>query len=571
MLRCLHIANLAIVRDATLDLGPGLNLLTGETGAGKSIVVDALSLVLGGRAGSEMIRSGAERASVEAVFEVVANPAAANFLEEHGYPIEGGSVVARREITAQGKGRAFIGGILAPIADLKGFGACLVDLHGQHQQQTLLHPVQHRHLLDRYATLGEELERMGAAARELKEAATRLASMRDGAQRVAQRIDALRYQVDEIDRAAVRPREREGLRAERELLRNAEAILRRSRSAYEALYEGESAALARLAEVARGLRDLARFDPGLEDYLARAEAARTDLQEIALLLRDYPARLNFEPHRLEAIEDRLHVLESLLRKYAPAQDEEDLLEYRGVAAEELSQLTGGGETVAELEQRVGDLRAAALREACALSDRRRAAAGALESSVEKELADLAMKRTRFEVDFRLRACPGSGMWVEGQEIAVDAAGYDVVEFLLSANQGEALAPLASVASGGELSRLMLTLEVVLRGDAEPRTLVFDEVDAGIGGAVADAVGRRLRTLARNHQVVCVTHLPQIASQADRHVLVSKRAALGRTEVVLETLDEAGKVRELARMLAGQTVTPAALRHAAELRTRGGSR
>jgi DNA repair protein RecN (Recombination protein N) len=569
MLRCLHIANFAIVREATLDLGAGLNLLTGETGAGKSIVVDALSLVLGGRAGSETVRSGEERASVEAVLDVGENTTGASFLAERGYRIEDGTVVVRRELPAQGKGRAFIGGSLAPISDLRAFGALLVDLHGQHQQQTLLQPVHHRDLLDRYASLGGDLARMGAAARELQEAQARLVSMRDGAQRLAQRIDVLRFRIEEIDRAAPRPRERETLRAERELLRNAETILGRVRSAFEALYEGDSAALARLAEVTRGLRDLARFDSGLEESLTRAEAARADLQEVALLLRDYPARLAFEPHRLEAIEERLHVLESLLRKYVPGQDEEVLLECREAAAAELSQLTGGGETVAELEERVGELRAAALRAAAQMSSKRRTAAAALGRSVEKELGELAMARSRFEVDFRLRPSPGSGMWVEGQEIAVDATGYDVVEFLLSANQGETLASLASVASGGELSRLMLALEVVLRGDAEPRTLVFDEVDAGIGGAVAEAVGRRLRGLARSHQVICVTHLPQIASQADRHVLVSKRTAHGRTEVVLEPLDEAGKVRELARMLAGQTVTAAALRHAAELRTRGG--
>jgi DNA repair protein RecN (Recombination protein N) len=571
MIRCLHITHLAIVREATLELGPGLNVLTGETGAGKSIVVDALSLALGGRGDPEIIRAGADRASVEAVLEVGANRAAAAFLAERGYPLEGDAIVARREIATQGKGRAFLGGTLAPVSDLKALGALLVDLHGQHQHQTLLNPASHRALLDRQAGLLDDLEGMAAVARDLKAAEARLASMRDGAQRIAQRIDMLGFQVQEIERAAPRPGERARLRHEREVLRNAEAIARHARSAYEALYEGEASALPQLASAIREARELQRFDPEIQEGVARAEAARAELQELAILLRDAPTRFNFEPQRLEGIEERLVLLEGLLRKYAPGGEEEALLAHRDAAAEELSQLTGGGESVAALEARLEDLRARALQQASALSRRRRVAAAALERRVEEALAGLAMGRTRFAVDFRLQPAPGSGIWVEGEEAAVDAAGYDVVEFLLSANQGEALRPLAGVASGGELSRIMLALEIVLRRDAEPRTLVFDEVDAGIGGAVAEAVGRALESLARTHQVICVTHLAPIASHAGQHVLVSKRAARGRTEVALEGLDAAGRVRELARMIAGEKVTPAALRHAAELLGRGAAR
>jgi len=567
MLRCLHIANLAIVRDLTLDLGEGLTLLTGETGAGKSILVDGLALVLGGRSGPEMLRAGAERASVEAEFDVTSSRAARAFLEERGYAHDGGRIVARREILAQGRGRSFLGGSLAPLSDLKDLGARLVDLHGQHQQQTLLHAASHRDLLDRQAGLDARLDDMARAAQALSSSETRLRSLREGAQRLLQRADLLRHLVAEIERAAPRAGEREGLRSERELLRNAETILRQARAAYEALYEGESSSLSRLAESIRALRDLGRFDPALHDSLERAEAARADLQEIAFALRDYPSRLSFEPHRLEAIDDRLQLLETLLRKHAPGGAEEDLLRLHDEATAELEQLVGGGETVEDLEARVETLRGEALRVATDLSLARREAAQLLERKVERELRDLGMP-ARFSVERRTRPSPGSGLWVEGEEVVVDAAGYDVVEFRLSANPGEPLAPLAAVASGGELSRVMLALEVVLRRDAEPRLLVFDEVDAGIGGAVAEAVGRKLSALARHHQVMCVTHLPQIAAHADRHVLVRKRAARGRAEVEIDTLDDAGKVRELARMLAGEKVTPAALRHAQEMRARG---
>jgi DNA repair protein RecN (Recombination protein N) len=571
MLRCLHISNLAIVREVTLDLAPGLNLLTGETGAGKSILVDALGLLLGGRAGAELARDAAARMAVEAEFDLVDNPEAVRFLADRGYAGEGGAVVVRREIQPPGRGRSFLGGALAPVADLRQFGSLLVDVHGQHQQQGLLQPQTHLDLVDRHAGLEDERAAMAAAAGELDRAAARLASLRDGAQRVAQRIDMLRFQVEEIERAAIRPGERQALRAEREMLRHAETILRQSRAAYEALYEGEGAALPRLAEAERAARDLLRFDPSLAEALERAASARAELQEWAVVLRDYPSRLNFEPDRLEAVDERLALIEGLVRKYAPAGSEEEVQAHREAAAEELRLLGGGGESVADLEARVESLRAAALAIARRLSAARRAAAGRLEDLVERELQALAMPRSRFAVDFRLRTCAGGGMWVDGEEVAVDATGYDVLEFLLTANQGEAMRPLAAVASGGELSRVMLALEVILRRDGPPRTLVFDEVDAGIGGAVAEAVGRRLAALARRHQVICVTHLPQIAACADHHVRVAKRPVRGRTELSVEVLDGEGQVRELARMLAGATITPAALRHAAELRARGAGR
>src|SRR5256712_3269633 len=480
MLRCLHITNLAIVRDLTLDLGAGLNLLTGETGAGKSILVDALALVLGGRSGREMIRAGAERASVEAEFDVSSNRAARVFLEERGFPIDAGSIVARRDILAQGKGRASLGGSLAALSDLRALGAILDDLHGQHQQQTLLHPLSHRDLLDRHAGLDGQLDDMTGASQRLAAATARLLSLREGAQRLLQRADALRYRIDEIDAMAPRPGERETLRAERELLRNAETILRHARAAYEALYEGDGAALPRLAESLRALRELLRFDPSLHEHVQRTESAQADLQETAYALRDYPSRLNFEPQRLEGLDDRVQALEALLRKYAPGGREEDLLRLRDEAVLELEQLVGGGETVEELETRVEELRSEALRLATSLARARRAAAQALEREVESELDDLAM-RARFAVDFRAHSSPGSGLWVGGEEVVVDAAGYDVVEFLLSADTRGPPAPLASVASGGGLSRVMLAPEAVVTKDAEAQTLMFAEGDAGIVG------------------------------------------------------------------------------------------
>ena len=570
MIRCLHVRNLAIVKEATLDLGPGLNLLTGETGAGKSILVDALLLGLGGRAESDQVRTGEERASVVIEFEV-ASPQARAFLEEHGYPLEQGSVVVQREVAAEGRGRAFIGGVPAPVADLKAFGSLVVSIHGQHQHQTLLDPASHLPLLDREGGLADLLPAMAQAARELHDAMARLASLRDGAQRLAQRVDLLRWQVQEIDAAAVQPGEREALRAERDRLRHAEQILRHGREAFDALYEGEGAALARLAEGIRAARQVARFEAGLDADLDRVEAARSEIEEVAFRLRDLAERLQPDPQRLQVAEDRVQQIDALLRKYAPNGDEAGLAAWRDAAAEELRTLTDGGATVAELESKVEGLRARALEAAQGLSRRRRAAAAALERRVEGELEALAMAGTRFAVDMRLRPGPGSGLWVEGEEVAVDAAGYDVVEFLLSANRGEALRPLHATASGGELSRIMLALETVRLGRSAPRSLVFDEVDAGVGGAVAEILGRKLRALAATHQVLCVTHLAPIASQADRHARVTKRTARGRTEAAVEPLDDRGRVQELARMLAGESITPSALKHAAEMLSKSAAR
>ncbi|MEE9292301.1 MAG: DNA repair protein RecN, partial [Acidobacteriota bacterium] len=486
------------------------------------------------------------------------------FLEERGYTSEDGVVVVRREIPAQGKGRAFIGGALAPIADLKALGSLFLDVHGQHQHQTLLDPAKHRDLLDRQTAVEEDLERMREAAKNLNAASERLAAMREGSQRIAQRVDLLKFQVEEIDSAGVRAGERVDLLSDRELQRNAEAILRGCSAAHEALYSGETAALGRIAEAIRAARAVAPFDEGVRESLERAEGAQADLQEFALVLRDYPLRQSFDPARLETIEERLVTIDSLLRKYAPGGSEDGILAYREAAEAELAQLTDGSESVSDLEGRVEVLKKTALEMAATLSGKRMEAAAALEKRVERALGEVGMPRTRFAIDFRTRPAAGSGLWVGGEEVAVDGAGYDVVEFFLSANQGEAMRPLVAIASGGELSRVMLALEVVLKRQAGKRTLVFDEVDAGIGGAVAEAVGRQLRRLARMHQVLCVTHLPQIASQAEHHVAVTKHASRGRTEVTLETLDEAGRVKELARMLAGERVTTTALRHAEEM-------
>jgi DNA repair protein RecN (Recombination protein N) len=571
MIRSLNVQNIAIIKDAALDLGPGLNVLTGETGAGKSILVDALMLGLGARADAGIVRTGSDRAAVQIEFDVAGSPEALAWLADRGYAAEEGVVVVHREIVMPGKSRAFIGGTLAPSADLRAFASMALAIHGQHQHQVLLEPARHRELLDRQAGIDDRLAAMRAAAAALGEAQGRLASMRDGAQRLAQRVDMLRWQAEEIDQAAPQSGERVALKTERELSRNAEAVLRQGQAALDALYDGDGSALARLAEGVRAAREVARFEPALGDDLTRVEAARAEIEELAYRLRAFLERFNPDPQRLQTIEDRLQQLDALLRKYAPGGDEEALLLYRAQAQAELSQLTGGGESVADLDRRVETLRGEAAALAFDLSRRRRAAAGALERALEAGLAEMAMSGTRFAVDFRLRPSPGSGLWIEGEEVAVDGAGCDVVEFLLSANRGEAMRPLASVASGGELSRLMLALEVVLLGRASPRTLIFDEVDAGIGGAVAEAVGRRLKTLARGHQVICVTHLAPIATLADRHVRVAKRVTRGRTEVDLETLDGAGRVREVARMLAGETVTPSALKHAAEMLERAGAR
>jgi DNA repair protein RecN (Recombination protein N) len=553
MLKLLRINNIALIRELEVELEPGLTLLTGETGAGKSILIDALSLLLGDRASPELIRSGEERASVEAVFEV---GAAAALLEERGLPADGDEVVIRRELQTSAKGRATVNGALVPVSLLRDLAPGLAVIHGQHEPQGLLDPATHLDLLDHFAG-ADDGRPVGEFYRDLRAAEAALERLRGDRREAERRREMLEFQALEIEKAGLAAGEEEALRVEKARQANAGRLSTLSGEAYALLYDDEAAALSRLTQVFRRIEDLADIDPSFRPFLDARPEVLAPLEDLALRLRDYHDELEVSPGRLDEIESRLAVLERLEKKYGATVEE--VIAFGERCRRELDLLASPEEQERTLQARRERLAAAYLERARELSKKRRAAARDLRKRVQAELAQLAMEKTRFEVEFlppEAEAEKDPSRWTEH--------GLERAEFLLSPNEGEDLRSLARIASGGELSRIMLGLKSVVRSDRPGLTLVFDEVDAGIGGRVAQVVGRKLKAVAARQQVLCVTHLPQIAALADHHLAVRKRVEQGRTLTLVETLSGEARAEEIARMLGGETITATARQHAREM-------
>ena len=555
MLKLLKIKNIALVHGVELELGPGLTLLTGETGAGKSILIDALGLLLGARASADLIRTGEDVAVVEALIESSDARAA---LERHGLPAEDDEIVVRREIQSSGKGRATVNGALVPVGVLRELAPFIANIHGQHEPQGLLDPQTHLDLVDYHAGLDADRSAMAEPFRRLREVEAALESLRRDRREDERRREMLEYQAVEIERAALQTGEEEALRQEKRLQANAGRLAELSGEAYGALYEDEEAVLTRLGHLYRKIEELSRIDPRFGPYVEARGAVRAQLDDLALFLRDYRESLQVSPGRLDEIESRLALIDRLKRKYGATV--EDVIAFGEKSRSELRDLSSPEERERALGQEREALAGRYLAAAIQLSRKRRTAARDLEKKVQGELALLAMERTRFQVAFSPDRPAGSADDTSGWT----ERGLETAEFLLSPNPGEELRPLARIASGGELSRILLALKSVASLDARGKTLVFDEVDAGIGGRVAEVVGRKLRDMARHHQVLCVTHLPQIASMADRHLVVRKQVERGRTTTEVGVLDASERVEEVARMLGGETVTDAARRHAREM-------
>ena len=486
MLKLLRINNIALIPSLELELGDGLVLLTGETGAGKSIVIDALGLLLGERASPELIRTGEERAVVEGIVEI---EGAASLLEERGLPADGdGEIVIRREIQANGKGRATVNGALVPVSLLRDLAPRIAVIHGQHEPHGLLDPQTHLELLDRLAG-GEGGRPLAEYHRDLRTAEAALDRLRSDRREAERRREMLEFQAAEIEKAALAPGEEEALRVEKARQANAGRLAAVSGEAYALLYDDEAAVLGRLGQVMRRVEDLASIDPDFQPFVEAKSSLLAPLEDLALRLRDYRDTLEVSPGRLDEIESRLAVIERLKKKYGATV--EDVLAFGGRCRQEHDALGSPEEQERLLEERRRALAAAYLERARALSKRRRTAAAELRRRVQAELAQLAMEKTRFDVAFSPddpeAAAADPSSWTE--------RGLERAEFLLSPNPGEELRPLARIASGGELSRLMLALKSVVGQDAPGLTLVFDEVDAGIGGRVAEVVGRKLKLIA----------------------------------------------------------------------------
>jgi DNA repair protein RecN (Recombination protein N) len=551
MLLELVVENYAVVERLRVHFHSGLNLLTGETGSGKSIVVDALGLLLGSRASAEMIRTGESRARVAGIFEVRDQPAIRKLLEPAGLEVEDGELLIEREILAGGKSRAFVGSRPVSASLLKDLAPHLADIHGQHDQQLLFSNDAQRDMLDAFGGHREMLEHLGAVYAEWRQAAAELSELENSEQQKLRLLDMWSFQRKEIESAALAEDEDTSLENERRVLQNVQRLQEAAETAWSAVYDSPESALSLTRIAVKRIDELCRIDSSLEGLREQAKAADLALQEVSYGLRDYIGKLEANPARLEEVESRLAAIDKLKRKYG--QSVPQILAFLEDVCGKVASVENAGERMAQLrnlQQRLGE---AYEKAAAGLTAARTTAARKLEKRVETELAGLAMERTVFRIQV------GPADW--------SADGADRVEFLVSPNVGEEPRALEKVASGGELSRIALALKTCLsapKRSAEMRTLVFDEVDAGVGGSAAEGVGRRLKKLAAANQVLCVTHLAQIASFADHHYRVEKAASGGRTMAAIEELDPEGRTREVGRMLSGQTLTPEALKHAEQL-------
>lgn len=559
MLLELRVENYAVIDSVVVEFAPGLNLLTGETGAGKSILIDALALLLGEKASSDVIRHGTDKAVVSAIFELQdASEAKAvtAVLGENGLDFDGEQVILRREILAGGRGRVFVCNQPATVTVLKQLAPVLASVHAQRESILSFDEKTRLELLDRYA--GIDRQATEAAFARWKELRDRIESLERDEQDRLRMLDLWSFQRKEIAEVSPQAGEDEKLSGEKRVLANAEKIYAAAQAAHEALYEGDVSAAALIRAGYKQVQEVAKYDDKLRESLAQLDAARIAVEDIGASLRDYAESVSVSPERLAEVEDRLAALDRLKRKYGQTLDE--VIAYGDEVSRKLHEMENKDEILRKLRKEQAEAGAAYLAAARTLSKQRFEAARKLEKVVEGEINDLAMK-ARFKVE--VSGGDEEGNWSE--------SGFDQVQYLIATNVGEPLRPLEEIASGGELSRVMLALKVSVEAGKSPkkkasaqRTLVFDEIDIGIGGRAAEAVGRKLKTLAQSTQVLCITHLPQIASFADHHYLIEKNEAGGRTRTAIKHLSDTGRREEVARMLSGATLTDASRKHAEQM-------
>jgi DNA repair protein RecN (Recombination protein N) len=549
----LRIENYAVIDSLAVEFAPGLNLLTGETGAGKSILIDALSLLLGDKASTDMIRHGAEKAVVSGVFEAD-EKRLARLLEENGIEPEGNQIIVKREIAASGKGRVFVNNQPATVALLRALAPALASIHAQNETILAFDEAARLGLLDTYAAHNlSDLADKHTAWAEIRE---RLAQLDRDEQDRLRMADLWSFQKKEIEAAKLRPGEDQKLETEKRVLANSEKLFGAATAAYQVLYEDDASALTNISAARKQLEELARFDERFLEALAALESAKAAIEDVSATARDYADGIDASPERLAEVEDRLAVFDRLKRKYGKTVGE--VITYGEDVAGKLDELENREDVVRDLKKQLTTAAAAYLAAAQVVSKRRYSAARELQKLVETEINQLAMK-----AQFRVK--------VSGSDDPANwtASGFDGVAYMISPNPGEPLKPVDQIASGGELSRVMLALKATIEAGKKSkggtqRTLVFDEIDAGIGGRAAEAVGKKLKSLARANQVLCITHLPQIASFADHHYLIEKRETAGRTRTLVRALTPAEQTEEIARMLSGATLTETSRQHAEQL-------
>jgi DNA repair protein RecN (Recombination protein N) len=546
MLKELRVKNYAIIEELSVEFEPGLNVLTGETGAGKSIIIGALGIALGQRAYTEMIKTGADEAVVEAFFDIERHP----YLKEMGIDGSGG-IIIRRVVSKSSKTKAYINDTMVNLQSLNSLGKMLVDIHGQNEHQSLLSPENQLRLLDHFGGLDALRAEVAESFNNVEDLRRKIEAVKAGARAAEQKLDLLKFQVNEIEAASLADSEDLRLAEERTILANLSRLTELTENAYGEIYGAEGSALERLSKAVSALKDISSIDKSVEDVVQVLEQALAIAEDASHSLRAYKDRYDADPARLEAVEDRLELIKKLKKKYG--ETIADILAHLEKAKDELATIETASESIEELEE---DMRRKAKefeKFAGELSKKRRKVSGGLESSILGVLKDLALEKSDFRVD--IRTVPAS------------STGIDEVEFIFSANKGEDLKPLVKVASGGELSRIMLAIKSVLRGADDIPVLVFDEVDAGIGGKTAQNVAQKLKETSKDHQVLLITHLPQIASVADMHAHIHKDSAGNGVLVTLRKLSGKNRQEEIARMLSGR-ITQSSLKHARELIERG---
>lgn len=556
MLSLLKIKNIALIDELSLEFSDGLNLLTGETGSGKSIIVDSLSALTGERISSDLIKEGENQARIEGLFSIKANADLHEIFYESGIELEDSDeidLIVRRELSAVGKNRIFVNNQLVTQAFLRKIGVFIVDIHGQGEQATLFNAATHLEILDEYAGLENLRDKTAEKYKKLANIKREIENLREDEAQKLQLLDILQFQVDEIGKANLQMGEDESLEEEKRRLNNIEKLSSLSEESYLLLYENEEATLTTLEKVSRRIKDLAEFDSSFAEYRESLATAQAVLEDLAFALRDYRGTLEFSPERLTEIENRLAEISQLKRKYGGTT--QTVLAHFAESSERLKNIETADLREAELKKEFEKARADYLKTARELHEKREKSARKFEKETETNLKAVSLEKARFEV--RINSD-------ETDDKSFTAKGFDKIEFYFSANPGESVRPIAKVASGGELSRLMLILNTVTKLAEQSKTMVFDEIDTGIGGRVAEAVGLKLKELAKTQQVLCVTHQPQVAALANHHFVVEKESNKNRTSIRVRELNDTEKVEEIARMLTGAQITATARQHAKEM-------
>lgn len=562
MLKSLLIKNYALLVDVEIALQPGLIVLTGETGAGKSIILHALGTILGERVDSSTLRRGASKAVVEGVFSVEGVRGIGQILEANALPDAADELIIRREIHDTGRSRAFVNDSPVQLSVLQELGDLLVDLHGQHEHQSLLKVSNHLRYLDEFGHLEADVDAVAGAHARLHELLEERRRLRAEEESLREKREFYAFQISEIDKINPSVEEEETLVREEKILHNSEKLFNLTNEFFQVLYENEASVFDQLSRVCEGLEELQSIDERFAEYRGECEQARISVEELAKFLQSYRSNIDFNPQRLEEIQQRLSQFASLKKKYGRSLEE--ILAYRDDIRRKLDEIGSVGERLENLEKAIAEA-TRSFSEACLqLSEGRKAVAAKLDEYIPQVLDVLGISGARFEVALNRTEDPEGLVHADGGRFGGTAKGMDAVEFYISTNVGETPRPLAKVASGGEISRIMLALKSVAADRDQVPVLIFDEIDMGISGRIAQAVGRKLHELARHHQIICITHLPQIASMGDHHYLVEKQETAGRTETRIRKLAPEERKQAIARLLAGEEVSDAHLKSAEAL-------